>query len=558
VSRSPAQFAESLTARFAAVAQRDPQSVRLHEQRAPRWTVVVTPEGAVAHVLPHPKPKAGEKPYTTLAPREAKSRAGGIQPLLVTDNAQYVLGLAPTPERQEGAGRKHAAYLALLEQAASIAPELGAIAQAASTLTLEHFPAVPKAEDLITFHVGSRNPHLDPRVQDFWIAQQSGGPQEEGGDTSFPARDSVTGAPAELATNGPPIGRLPGGQQSMIYQSKNAPAFSSYGDQTLGVSAATLQQASQGVRLLLANPQTSYTPRECGFTLLHWLSDPEAADPWLDLNAPTPEYVHGVLTAERPGQGSADENVQVNLVVIGESGSRLMVKDHQQTSLAQAQQHVQAFRRRTGGLSIEALARTLRTSGDRPVPRLVEALYQHALMGKPLPRGILSPVMARWLSARRLSSAESALVQVALQEELNLQHFDTLPEPLKNPYALGHYVALAGHTHRRIKPDVGVTVVDRLFRLFAIQPVRAYAQMSRALQPLLSSHRRKRPYEADRLSVSLAAATERLTLPLPTVFTLEQQAAFALGYDHGNAALYVAAREAKTRRATQSPTGESA
>jgi len=544
------QFTPPIASRFRAVALRDTAAVRLHERRIPQWTVNLNADGAVQSMVPHGKAAKGETPYMALAPREAKARTIAPFPLLITDNAGYVLGVGKDGASDPKAGIKRGLYLAFLERAAHL-PDVQAVLTATRTLTPADFPAPVDSTHLITFRVDGRNPHEHPDVQAFWIEHVGGAEAgAHGGDT-----DALTGERATLTRNGPLIKNVPGGEATVLYQSRNAPAFVNYGLETLGVAQTTLEEVSRGVWLLASDPLTSHAGQGWDFKMLHWLDGaPASADPWLDMQATTQEYVAASMLGET-GERQDDDAVTVNLALVRGSVKRLVVLEHRQSSLRQARAAVDRFRRIGGNLPVWQLALTLRNSAGKENPRHVQALYTTALLGGRLPRDIAAPIMHRWLHQHTLSRADAGMLRLSLNfpggQEPDMQDAQTLPPHLRNAYLLGQYAAHAHFTHRRVSPTISQTVTDRYLRLLASQPASTYGQISQQLNVLIRSYVRSRPQLEPSMRAKLNATSEQLTLPLEPRFTLEQRTALALGYDQTLQQTYnemQASREAKKAR----------
>ncbi|MDR6219955.1 hypothetical protein J2Y00_003566 [Deinococcus soli (ex Cha et al. 2016)] len=517
-------FGASLASRLVAFDRRGPQDVRLHERRAVQWTVVLDNDGTIIRVLPHPKPPKGELPHLVLAPREAKARGNTVAPLLLTDNATYVLGLNKEGARKVNGAEKRAAYLTLLEQAASRHPDLAAALTGVQALTSDHIPGV-QSSDLITFTIGGRNPHEHSEAQHAWITQQRG--QDDLGN----ATDAVTGEASTLIANFPLLKGVPGGQHSLAFQSRNAKTFQRYGLSTLGVGASTAEATARAMTALASDPRTAHRVMGWDAILLHWL-DHDAPDPWLALSDPTQEDVRAQLQAQAAGTG--DETATVNLAVVRGNGARLVVLDHAQMPLRDAARHAQTYLRRTDQLPLWQAERALENTGGRVQTHLLPALHRHALLGDPLPGSVQRLLLTHWRKNLRLTRAQRALLALTLPE-ITVQDVSTIPEPLRLPYAMGRYAATAHQVHRRANPGVSMTITDRYLRLLTTSPARAYGQMERTLQAVLRGVRRSKPHLHTHLSAALAQASTDLTLPLPTTFTPEQQSALALGYEHETA-----------------------
>lgn len=531
-------FSGSFTARLVDYDRRGPQDIRLHERRAVQWTVALDRHGGFLRALAHVKPPKGERPHLVLAPREAKARTGGVAPLLITDNASYVLGLNRPGSKKNNGNDKRAAYLRLLEQAAPSHPDLMAALTGLRDLRADQLPGLLDS-DLITVTVDGRNPHEHPDTQAFWINQQ------RTADPGATTTDAVTGERGPLIENVPLLKGVPGGQANLTYQSRNASAFQPYGLTSLGVTAGTAEAAARAMTRLAQDPRTAHRVTGWDALLLHWL-DGDEPDPWFALTDPTQADVQAQLQAQATGTGT--ETAAVNIAVVRGNGARLIVLSHARRPLADAARHAQTYLRRTDGLPLWQAERALENTGGRIQTHLLSGLHRHALLGDPLPAAAQRLLLTHWRKNLRLTRAQRALLSLTLPEITVHDDTSALPESLRLPYTLGRYAATAHQLHRRANPGVSLTVTDRYLRLLSIQPGRAYGQMEHTLQAVLRSTKRRQPQLHAHLSAALAQASANLTLPFPTTFTADQQTALALGYEHEIAQQITEAQARKAAR----------
>jgi len=545
------QFTGPIGLKFLQVARRSTGRVRLHADRVVQWTVNISAEGNVTGVIPHGKAAKGERPYLSLAPREGKGRSNNVAPLLITDNAQYVLGASKKgadEKSQLKSAAKHAGYLSVLKAASELHPDILAVSLAARSLSATDFPSPPTSEDLITFQVDGRNPHENPLIQKAWIDMVISDDAESGAEEEGPSgTDALTGERSILASNGPLIKNLPGGEATLIYQSRNLPTFVNYSVKDLNVSRRTIEDLSAGLEMLAGDPATSFTQgkrdsvgdrkgsKAWTYKMLHWLDDPAAgADPWLDLQSPSAEYLAGAMAGE-VGEREGDGDVAVNIALVRGNYKRVAVLAHHQTTLKNARRNADAFRKVAGDVPMWLMERALASKNGNPDHHHVQALLAAPMLGTPLPARLAWPVVDRWIQTRTLDRGEAAILRLSLTlphpQEEHIHNFADLPPVLKNAYALGQYAAKVHVMHQRVHPGVGQTLTDRHLRMLSVKPARTYGEMSLKVAVLLRGHARRKRSEADSMQADLGTATSLLTLPLETSFTLDQRGAFALGYD---------------------------
>lgn len=541
------QFGGSATGALLAFARTLDRRVRFHEQRLAHWTVNVDRSGTVLDITQHLKPTRGAAAHTVLAPREAVTRGNLIYPLLITDSAQNVLGLPKEGKSLDKAQIKRAAHLRLLDEAAACLPALRPVVTATRRLCPADFPAPVKPEDLVTFTVEGESPHQWADVQAFWINSQL--PQAHSSRVQY---DAVTGAASPLTNKGPLIGKLRGGKNNLLYQSRNMSSARPYGLSDLGVGYETLEGASLALRALLACPERAFTLEGANTALLHWLDRP-GDDPWTQLSAPP---AAGSLCAreaaaqaqrwseEAPGRG--DDRTRVHFMIIGESGSRLMIRDHQTAPLSGVVRAVSRFRQLAGGLPVLTVAQACGAGRNALTSSMLGALYLHAYLGQPLAPHVTAWAvtrLSRGASGAPLDHAGLAVLRLALNltptevptmdHALNatLLNLDLLSPERRAPYLLGLYAFYTHDTHHRLRPGVSRTLAERHFQMFFSQPLRAFGLVGLGMQGLLSRHKRRAPGAAQRIEKHLAAFTVSLgRVTLPDRLDQEQQATFLLAY----------------------------
>ncbi len=535
----------TLAERLVAYARAAEGRVPLHDQRQPAWTVQLDTQGRILGVRPHPRPPKGEMPYRVLAPRSAKLRANTTAPLLITDNGQYVLGRSGPKDDPVKTAAKHAAYRALLAQVDH--PSARAVLASLDALKATVTDPEMQASDLITFQVAGQNVHEDPALQQVWQALARGS-----GETIM---DAVTGIPGPAALYAPGSGMMPGGTTELSYQSSNQSATEAYGIPHLGVTEDTIQAISAALKLLMTNDLTRTVPAGAAFMMLHWLSDPEADDPWLNLEAASEETVSRSLNPDANAP-DVDGHTLISLAFVRATGPRLVIFDDAVLSLQEARRHARTFRQRVDGLAMFQVVQEMGLDPTSPPPRAaVHALYRHALTGTPPPRDVAAHTLRRWLAARperrRLTRAGRAAVQLALQQEFTMKAEDvlpTLPADLQAAFALGHYASVCRAAHRRMNPGVSLTITDRMLRQLMVKPDRTFGQMSYQMTVLLRQFETRRPALAPQLGSAVRAASTRVPLPLPQVFTPQQQTALMAGYDRTEHDLYEADAARRAQR----------
>ena len=350
--------------------------------------------------------------------------------------------------------------------------------------------------------------------------------------------DSVTGDATSLAGNSPLIKGIPGGKALLVMQSTNASSFVRYGLTTLGMGQVTLQACASSLTRLAADRQTSFQPPGCDFMVLHWSSAQEP-DPWHDLLSVGQAQLHQVLSGVRPATAH-EQGAALHLAIVKGQGSRLMVQDHAQMTLGEAQRHLTRYYAVAGEIKLWELTLAARNDAGTVVPAAVQGLYLHVLLGRPFPAQIRNSLLGQFRRTLTLTAPQRALLALSLEHDMHDPA--NLPPQLKAAYLLGQYAAQLHELHRRLYPDVALSVTDRLLRALIQQPARVYGKMQAEAETLLLGARRHRPQLTQALTTDLDAFSTQLPLPLPATLTPEQQTVLILGLQAQRRALNDASR----------------
>ena len=511
---SSGQFNASAFAALAALGS-DNEGPRLHAQRAVRFTVELSPEGEVLRVVTHPKPTPDNPPYLALCPREAKARSGGIVPLLLTDNAMYVLGLNKPGGKKANGLQKREAYLALLQQGQHL-PILQAALHGAQQLTPDLFPDVT-AEDLITFRVGGVNPHEQTDVQALWVSLALPQDRESG-------QCSVTGTQATLARNSPLVTGIPGGKANLTIQSKNASAFVAYGLDDLGMSQETIEAVQRALNSLSRDPLHAWRIKGLDFITLHFVEGP-GLDPWGSLTEPTNAEISAALNA----QTISESDTRLHLIKLQGSAARLMLLDYRVLSLTEASCHTATYLRRTEGLELWKAESVMQDAGGKPIASLIHQLHALIFTAAPPSREWTRHLLSRFNQNLSLNRTETQLFKLIFSEA-TMQDPQHLPDDQYQAYQLGQFLATCDDLHSQANPTAQQHVGDRYLRSFPSATERGFASVSELLTSVISGLKPRKPGLALHLTRRLSAATSELKLPLPKRLNMDQHAAFILGY----------------------------
>jgi CRISPR-associated protein Csd1 len=491
-------------------------------------------------------------------PRQ-ESRTSGICPGFVVDNAKYVFGIAQAgakPKDIERARMCQAAYLALLEKAASAYPEA---AQALAPLLefsrnieanreriLRERPEWNGGENIAT-RVGEEWVHEQPGVRAAWNAMRGAS-----GSALEPVRCLVTGELAPPELKHPPLKRVPGTQQAhTMLVSFNADAFTSMGfvqAQNAQVSRIGAEGYVTALNELMRKDPSKSRPYASGIKLgsdnviLVWTAKPTSElDNLLDLleerTADDALEDIGAPFTGRLAASDADDS-DFYAVTLGGNAARVVVRDWFQSRFGEVKANVRSWFRdlEVSGAdrppAIWQLLQSIEPPGDASVPpSLAAALGHSALFGGRVPLELMRHALMRLRIPPKPKEKFAlqhriALIKLTLIRTLKQEVPVALDEDKKDvPYLLGRLFAVLERLQSAALGDVNATIRDRYFGAASSSPAVVFPRLIR----LSVYHASKSGADwLEKLKGSIMAS-----LPaeqFPQILSLEDQGLFAVGY----------------------------
>ncbi|MGI5917606.1 MAG: type I-C CRISPR-associated protein Cas8c/Csd1 [Anaerolineae bacterium] len=496
-------------------------------------------------------------------------RANAVRPLLFADNGAYTLGLPREGANPDREAQCHEAYLDLLRGCAAhtAEPDVMAVLCFLENDPLNHL-RLPDDFDrsaTVSFRVDGRLPADLPAVREYWARVN-----DPGADDGATVMDCLV-----CGERGPVLRRLkgkikgiPGGQMSgTAIISANESAYESYGlDASLisPICARCAEDMTVALNGLLADESSRLIVGNAAFVF--WTREPQEWS-FADLmSRPETDDVRRILASlYRPAGGHVDDN-RFYAALLSASGGRAVVRDWIDTSLPQAQRNlarwfagqriVSAWGEEARPLGLYALA----AAGERELrdvpPPTLRALVRCALLGQPLPPGVLYRAVQRTRADQGVSRPQAALMKLALvsrrwtaghsspdQEDTMTQLDNTNRTP---PYLCGRLLAVLERAQALAIPGANATLVDRFYGTASTAPATVFGSLMQNAQAHLGKLRRDRPGSYHRLQGELEDILADLPA-FPRTLSLDEQALFALGYYHQRAhsrAMARAAREA--------------
>ncbi len=543
----------------------EPALPSLYSQTPVRYIINLDDDGRLLNPRPTDtaNPKVAAEKRGVRRPMPQVTRAVGIKPLLLADNAEYTLGLARDPAKQKRVDACHEAYMALLDRCAARTGERAVTAAHAflhaDPITQLDLDDVDRGA-MITFRVGIDDavfPTDLPEVHAFWAAQND---PDADPDKPAPVMQCIVCGQIKpvLVRLQSKIKGVPGGQTagtSMI--SANEEAYLSYGLEASLVAptcAPCGERFTRAANSLLSSRTNRLTVGDAAF--IFWTRDNVGFDLFTTLNDPNPDEVRALLDSARSGKDRTDiQDTNFYAAALSASGGRVVVRDWIDTTVGEVQQHlgewfagqniVDNFGQPGRPIKLYSLAvATVREAKDLPVstPR---ALLHTALTGAPLPRGLLYQAVRRNRAEQDVTRPRAALIKLVLEsekwverrrhpsseeEEDGMVHLSS--DNHNAAYRCGRLLAVLEEIQAAA---IGTgTIVDRFFGTASSAPASVFGRLLRGAQPHLSKlYRDKRPAH-DALQRKLEEIQSGLTA-FPRTLTLEEQGLFSLGYYHQRA-----------------------
>lgn len=511
------------------------------------------------------------------------SRASKATATIVTDNGQYVLGIAQRPEERDytKAERARVAYLQRLQQAIAdlegvpeLLAQLTAILEfvtdaetARSVLKsrgVQFVPgpdgSYPHAGALVAFRVDGSDPLDHPALQTWWAATVD---TEEGTGTEGVCQ--LTGAVQPLARLMPAVKGIGGTQPKLISSNFDSAlrynASQSSGAQ-LGITAAT--RTHQALNWLLSEP--GHHRRMGGLTLAWWVVEDLGVDPFSEPFDPS-ESIDQLVTSpwqgKRPGaQGEAT----FRLLGLSVNEARVVVRLDHSAALIDLRRRIERWltlvavparggatrRVPIGALADSAMGPGSGNARQAQRERITADLVVALITGTRPAERVRNAAVRRCAAERAVPPARAALLKLCQQfPEVNMPDQDPTVGEL-----CGRLLAQVERAQWAALGDTNRTVTDRFYAKASVNPEQAFPHLLRGAQAHLSKVRRQKPGLQHHISRRLGEIAELIGSAggIPRSLSMSDQADFALGYWQERQELF--ANGGKSRSRPNSPQQE--
>lgn len=521
---------------------------KLYSPTSVRYIIELDREGRFLGIVDTAEQKGkAKRGQTFLMPQV--NRTYGISPLLLTDKADYVLGIGKEGAKPDRVIAAHKAFRELLDRCASSTqvPELHAIQLFLDAHRTDvQLPPEFDPTTFMTFRVDGILLTTLAAIQVFWADEHTAG---EADATIMQCVVCGQQRPVLRTLQGV-IKGIPGGQSSgTTIISANARAFESYGLENSLIAPTCAdcgERFTKALNHLLASDQ--HCIKIAGMAFVFWTREESGFNFATALSSPEPEQIKALYQSLYKGTEQSEVDASAfYAATLSASSARAVVRDWLDTTVGAAKQalarwfYLQQIVGERGGiappLSVSCLAdATVRERKDLPVTTM-RALVRTALVGTPLPLSLLYQAVRRSRAEQGVTRQRAALIKLVLlsnaseTEERTMVELD--PNHPSSGYRCGRLLAVLADIQYNA---IGNTaIVDGFYGAASSAPVAVFGRLVRGAQPHLSKLERDRPATGRALQQRLEEILAGLQ-SFPTTLSLEGQGMFALGFYHQRAA----------------------
>jgi CRISPR-associated protein Csd1 len=291
--------------------------------------------------------------------------------------------------------------------------------------------------------------------------------------------------------------------------------------------------------------------------VVFWMQKAVQANLLEMLDNPTEDSVHALFDAVFKGRPSTKiANDTFYAITLSGAAARIAVRDWIETSLENLQENLAKWfqdieigrydsdkkRIVKGFPRYSLLVWNVKGKSDSDVQhgRIGTALWKCAVMGHSPPLWVLSGVLARVRAEQgNLTTERAALLKLTINRKLNQQGGTKLMAALDDSntniaYTCGRlFAVLESIQYHALGGDINAGIRERFFSFASTMPSTAFGRLMKMTQHHLSKIRGEKPGLAVNLDKKLQELMSRVEgTRFPPVFSLEDQASFAIGYYH--------------------------
>jgi len=539
------------------------------ENKPVKWVISLDEDGrflGLSQTLTDSLPEEGKKKSRPQAkvysiPRRSGRRSNTQADFLV-DKSEYVLGVEPDGKRAaeelDKRGELFLDQIRTAAQATSLA-ELGATVRflESETERTSCIAALEKdgyaSNDLFTFKIDGELLHSHPAVRSYWAGLAASRER----DAADVLRQCVVCGEMRQPVDKHDALQIPGGVTSGVgLVTFNSAAFEKYGlerNENAPVCRPCMTAYVEALRRCLSeryprpdDPDAAFSKQSVRLTrdttAVYWAAAQSDVVDALAHLSDSPADVKAAL--ESPWHGTPPGRIEHErfhcLIVTGSQG-RAIVRSLHVSTLGGLVHNLKTYFKCLAvpgtqpekPLPLFALLRSLAPAEkiDKLPPGLAEDVFLAAVVGRPLPRRVLSSAVARNAATQSVTRERAALLHlyIALQpntEKLPMSLDENNPDPA---YRLGRLLAVLEAIQYQAQGTLNKNVVNRFYSAAATRPGSVFPKMLELTQ----HHLRKLPEKSKGFRQGqIASVLWKLPPDFPKVQMLEEQGRFAIGYYH--------------------------
>lgn len=539
-----------------------------------KWQIELTDDGTFDGITPLSDGSKKDKGLKLVTPN-LKRQGTKAPPLLLADNAKYVLGIGASMTDKFNHFK---AFRELVNECADATDES---AVRAVSRFLAAYEAEPRAlgpdiepGDNMVFRVGGCTRPIDLKsVRDFWLNYNSS-------DCDQKMQCIVCGKTSPVDRVSPiAIKGIPGGQSSgMAIVSANKNAFESYGAEQALV-APTCRSCGEAyansINYMIQNKEHHVIVGPTVFVF--WTVGNEQFNIGSFLSQPQPEQLRNLILSCHTGreQHGLDADAFYALS-LSASNARVVVRDWINTTVSSVQSNlarwfvlqriINADGQEGDAFGVTALATSTctlsaddsniaqycykehkplpgklqRKIDDQMVAEVPRSLVRCALLGGQLPYSLLSQAVARNRAEQSVARVRAALIKAVLlsqDEDHEENYMEKLDITCKNPgYLCGRLFAeleatqIEAHKPRKLNS----TIADRYYGSASSSPATVMGHLFRKFQENMMTCRKDNEGAFRAIDKRVQDILSEID-KFPKTLKVEDQAYFALGYYHQKA-----------------------
>lgn len=563
------------------------------ENRPVKWVISLDEEGSflgLSQTLANSRTEEDQgrnKPQAKVfsIPRRS-GRTVQTQADFLVDKSEYVLGVEPDGKRTaEELDKRRKLFLDQIHAAAraTLLPELGATLRflESEAERANCIAALEKdgygSNELFTFKIEGELLHSHPDVRSYWT--EVAGRKENGVEQTL--RQCVVCGELRQPVDKHDALQIPGGVMSGVrLVTFNSAAFEKYGlerNENAPLCRPCMTAYVEALRRCLSeryprpeDPEMSFPKQSVRLTAdttaIYWSAAPSNVIDTLSHLSDGPADVKAAL--ESPWHGSVPgklEHERFHCLILTGSQGRAIIRSLHVNTLGGLVKNLKTYfdnlvvpgTQPERPLPLFALLRSLAHAEkiDKLPPGLAADVFLAAVVGRPLPRRVLSSAVARNAATQSVTQERAALLHLYFALQPNAEK---LPMPLDvdnlDPaYRLGRLLAVLEAIQYQAQGALNQNVVNRYYSAAATRPGSVFPKMLELAQ----HHLAKLPPGSRNFRQKQLCEVINEIVAFSPMQMLEEQGRFALGYYHQRHARFQkAAPEVSANADTKETTNE--